>query len=93
MSTMYNIKLEIELIKLGFKRVWFSDKSGYWMEKNFRFNYLNFKLNVETDNKRAFLEVKHYDYFNGKLINPLYDTVAKVKCDLKSIKQILKLYK
>ena len=27
----YDLKLEEALYKIGFKKIWFSDKSGYWL--------------------------------------------------------------
>lgn len=89
----YNIKLEIELVKLKFKRVWFSDKSGYWFEKKVK--YKDFKLTfvIETDNKLFFLDCETFEYFNRKLNKRNRETIAKFKCDLKTIKQVLKRYK
>ena len=31
-------KKELKLIKLGFKRKWYDDKSGYWWVKNVKIN-------------------------------------------------------
>ena len=81
----YNQKLERGLIKIGCKRVWFSDKSGYWLEKNFKFKDLNLRLYIEPDQKKF--------YFSIKLETPeQYETIKTYKLTLSNVKKLLKKY-
>ena len=53
MENKQDVKLEMKLIKLGFKRKWLDDKSGYWMEYSFKGALgLKYSIDVETDRKR-----------------------------------------
>jgi len=47
---------EQDLIKLGFKRKWFDDKSGYWFEKRFKHNICG-KLSIEVITDRPWIGV------------------------------------
>lgn len=89
----YNVKLEIQLIKLGFKRHWLSDKSGYWFEKETKFKDLKLKFIVETDYKLALMQVQTGEYFNSKFKLNQWEDVFKFKCNLQTIKETLKRYK
>ena len=52
MENKQDVKLEIKLIKLGFKRKWLDDKSGYWLEYSFKGALgLRYTIYVETDRK------------------------------------------
>ncbi len=89
----YNLKLESEIKKLGFKKKEFSDKSGRWWEYKFKFKDFKCKLTVESDRKAAYLDIKVYDWNFGELKGGQYDTVKLFKCNLKTIKEIIKKYK
>jgi len=90
----YNIKLEIEIQKLGFKRRWLTDKSGYWFEKKFKLKDLKSQFIIETDHKLFQLEIMTYEIgYDQKMYAKHYHEVAKFKCDIKTIKQTLKKYK
>ena len=90
----YDLKLEKELVKLGFKKNWLSDKSGYWMEKKFKLKNLNLKFVVESDRKIFILGIKTGYYQGGRLtMNKYYDDLAKYRCDIKTIKTTVKKYK
>ena len=45
----YDLKKEKELSKLGFKKCWFSDKSGYWFEKKVKYKDFKLQFICETD--------------------------------------------
>lgn len=90
----YNIKLEKELIKLGFKKKWLVDKSGYWMEKGFKYKDLRMKFYIETDRKLFTLGCKTGSLEMSRItFRDYYDDVAKYKCDLRTIKKVINNYK
>jgi hypothetical protein len=88
----YNIKLEKEISKLGFKKIWFQDKSGYWMEKSIKFKDLKIRFYVESDNKLFLMTVLTGETFNNKLTLRNYEDVAKFPCNLASIKKVINRY-
>jgi hypothetical protein len=88
----YNLELEESLKKLGFKKKYLNDKSGYWMEKPVKFLDLKGKIYLQSDSKVAFLEIQTYDFYLSKLKKANTETVLKIKCDLPSIKAALKKY-
>ena len=88
----YDVKLEIELIKLGFKRKWFVDKSGYWFEKSFKKGDFKLRFTIETDNKIFGLDCLVYQYSNKKLTSPQYEAIKLYPCTLSSVKKVLKQY-
>lgn len=85
---IYNSKLEKELNKLGFRKKWLQDKSGYWLEKPFKFKGLDFKLVAETDKKLLYLQVRLKIRFIFQ-----YDDVKIYRLSLSIIKRILKDFK
>lgn len=90
----YDLELEKQCEKLGFKRKWFSDYSGYWMIKNITYKKVRYQIYVETDSKLLLLQVLPGDFASGKLtMNQTYDPVRKLKCNLKNIKKLIKEYK
>lgn len=88
----YNLKLEKELVKLGFKKKYLFDKSGYWMEKSIKPLGLKGKITVESDNNLVLVDIQTYEYFEHKLNKGNMETITKIKCDLTSIKQAIKKY-
>ena len=88
----YNLKLESDLKKLGFKKKFLDDKSGYWLEKSIKFLDLKGKIVIETDRNISLLDLQTYRYDSNKLFKSNLETVLKFKCDLKLIKEILKKY-
>lgn len=54
---------EKKLKKIGFKKKWFSDDSGYWFELKFKHKGIKLRLSVQTDKNREvyYLEVKVFD--------------------------------
>ncbi len=90
----YDVKLEIELIKLGFKRRWLPDKSGFWLEYNFKHKDIKMQIYVEVDHKLLLVQIKTGDYMSGKLkLNQFYDPIAKYKLTLENVKELIKLMK
>lgn len=54
----YDVELEKWLIKkYKFRRSWFQDKSGYWLEKSFKIMDFKAKIYLETDNKKLGLTI------------------------------------
>lgn len=45
-----------KLLSLGFKKVWFQDKSGYWMEKRIDIN--EFKGKLYYDGRFSLMEIE-----------------------------------
>ena len=76
------MKEEQELKKLGFKKKWLSDKSGYWFQYSFKIKDLKLKFIVED-----------HKYFELELItkDDVLD-VKKFKCTMNNIKKQLKYY-
>lgn len=79
----YDEKLENKLLDKGFKRVWFDDKSGYWMEYKIKSKILDcvFKIYVEPDNLRCYYVIyanNHYDEYRVNGINISLEQVNKV---------------
>lgn len=90
----YDIKLEKEIIKLKFKKLWFNDKSGYWFEKKIKYKDLDLKLIIESDTKLFLMSVKTGDYFEGKInFNKFYGDIKKFPLTLKKVKEVIKKYK
>jgi hypothetical protein len=90
----YNIELEKEAINLGFKKKWFDDKSGYWLEKNVKFKHFKLKFVIESDYKLFLMSCQTYELHCGyKLYKREFEEIAKFKCDINTIKEILKEYK
>lgn len=89
----YNIELEKEAINLGFKKKWLDDKSGYWLEKNVKFKDLHLNFVIESDHKLFLMQVKTGEYFSKKVKLNLHEDVAKFKCNLQTIKKVIKNYK
>jgi len=60
------MKQEKEILSLGFKKVWFEDKSGHWFEKPF--NYIPFKCKAVIDDPTScYMEIEVLrDKINGK---------------------------
>ena len=94
MNTIYDLKLESDIKKLGFKKQWFQDKSGYWFIKVFKYKDLSMRFYLEADNKYFSLQIKTGDLYRSKSkLDSVYNDAAKFKCDLKTIKETLKRYK
>ena len=89
----YDLKKEKELSKLGFKKCWFSDRSGYWFEKKVKYKDFKLQFTCETDTNLFLMSAKTFQYFSGKMDVAGYFDIKKFKCDLKTIKQTLKRYK
>lgn len=87
------VKFESELIKLGFKKIWFSDKSGYWFERKSKMKDLKLMFYVEPERNLFLLDFQTFQYYNKGLHKLDYETVAKFKCNLKTIKETIKKYK
>ncbi len=88
-------KLEISLKKLGFKKKWLDDKSGYWLEKRYKIKDLglNCKLIVEPDRNFMVNTAKVGRCFNNYIISNIqYDDFKVGKIDLKYITKGLKKY-
>jgi len=96
MSTIYNLELESEIKKLGFKKKWLSDKSGKWFEFNRKHKDLKLKFIVQSDIGKLSLfimQIQTFEYIGWKMHKGNYEDVAKFPCDIKSIKSVLKRYK
>jgi hypothetical protein len=89
----YDLKLESEIKKLGFKKRWFQDRSGYWMFKIVKYKDLDIKFTVQSDTPYFGMGVKTYSGSLTKLKYPQYEDVKLFKCDLKTIKEVIKKYK
>ena len=89
----YDLKKEKELSKLGFKKCWFSDRSGYWFEKKVKYKDFKLQFICETDRNLFLMSAKTSEYFGNKMNVVGYEDIKKFKCDLKTIKQTLKKYK
>lgn len=90
----YDLKLEKELVKLKFKKKYLSDTSGYWFEKDFKIaNDIKAKYIVETDRKIFVLQLQTGSYKSNRITNLEYNDNKCFKCDLKTIKSVIKKYK
>jgi len=89
----YNTKLEAEAIKLGFKKKWLDDKSGYWLEKKSIDRDFKIRFTIESDHNSFSLEVMVFEPNIKKLQDGQYEAVKLFKCDIKTIKEVLKRYK
>ena len=89
----YNLKLESEIKKLGFKKGWFMDKSGYWYSYKKKYKDLDIEFIVESDHKYFCMQVKVYKGDLKKLTRGQYEDVKLFKCNLKTIKEVIKKYK
>jgi len=80
--------MEQELKKLGFKRKWLYDKSGFWFEKSFKFIDLKFVFSWDTDQelgdvvieyKKDYMELGQFKSFKQfiKTYNSYADTIIK----------------
>jgi len=87
------VKFESELIKLGFKRAWSSDKSGYWLKKKVKYKDFKLQFICETDRDLFLMSAKTFLYYSNKMNSPSYEYIKKFKCDLKTIKETIKKYK
>lgn len=86
--------MEKELIKLGFKRRWLSDKSGKWLIKPFDFKGIKMQLYAEVDHRMLCVEVETGNYFSNKLsLNKFYDPISKHKLTLENVRKLIKMYK
>ena len=90
----YNIKVEDKLSKLGFKRCWFQDKSGYWYEytKKHKLSNVVYKIYVEVDRNIQyfscyFTENKHQNEFT----KDVEFNYSKVKKQVKLINKICQI--
>ena len=88
-------KFNLDLSDLGFKKRWLSDKSGFWMEKQFKYKGdMKLKLIVEAARKIFTLGIITGEYCSGSVkMNKHYDDLCKYKCDIKTVKEVLKKYK
>lgn len=92
----YDKEFEAKLIKLGFKRRWLSDKSGYWMEKSLGSKDVKFRLNVETDHNLLVMEAKvgdgtyYKDRFKVTLKN--WEIVGNYKLSISEVNRLIKKY-
>ncbi len=91
MNSEYDEEFEKELIKLKFKKICFSDKSGHWWTKNIKFKDLKLQLYVETDRKVFELLCEVYPDSDNEA-KKQYDCCQVFKCDLKTINRIIKKY-
>ena len=89
----YDLKLESEIKKLGFKKKHLTDYSGYWYEFKKKYKDLNLKFIIESDHKYFDMSIKSYEGSLTKLKNGRYDTVKLFKCNIKTIKEVIKNYK
>lgn len=90
----YNPKLEQKIEKLGFKRKWFQDRSGYWYIKPIEYKDLKLNIYIEVDRKYLGLQVKTANYISNELkSNKYYDDVKKYELTLGNIKKLIKRYK
>ncbi len=92
MASKKQIELEIKLIKLGFKRKWLDDKSGYWFFKKVRYNDLKLKFICEPDNKLCLLEAMTYTEIQPYK-EKQYEIVKIIKCNYKDIEKYINKYK
>ena len=93
MNTTYNLDLENTAKKLGFKKKWCDDKSGYWLELKKDFKDLKVKFYIESDRNLFSMSVMVYDENIKKLTKGQYETVKLFKYDTKTIKEVIKRYK
>lgn len=84
----YNPKLEKKLIKLGFKRKWLDDKSGYWFEYadfiKVADEEIFFKIYIETDSKL------YYNSIYTKATEFKYRYTFDKSFNVKDIKKLIK---
>lgn len=86
-------QFERELKQLGFKKVYFDDRSGYWFVKNMKMRGLTGRFYLEPDNDLFVVEVMTYNYTNKTLKKRWLEIVAKLKCNLPTVKNAIKTYK
>jgi len=52
--------IEMDLIEAKFKKMWLSDKSGYWFEKSYKFPIFDkIKVLVDTNHKTFGYEIEN----------------------------------
>ena len=93
MNTTYDLELEAVAKKLGFKKKWLSDHSGYWMEFKKDFKDLKVQFIIESDRNLFSMSVMSYNDNVRKLTKGQYETAKLFKCDIKTIKEVIKRYK
>ncbi len=92
MDNKQDLKLEAKLVKLGFKKRWLDDKSGYWMVYSFKgYMKLRYEITVETDRKLmevSFILERKLGYNDYMNINYKYSeaNILKVYKELKRFK-------
>jgi len=73
MENKQDVKLEIKLIKLGFKKKWIDDKSGYWLEYSFKGALgLKYTIYVETDRKVLAASIDKVKSFGNSVLDLEY---------------------
>lgn len=86
--------MEKKLKKLGFKKKWLSDKSGFWFEKNFKYKDLRLQLMADLDNKHICLGIRVDPNGTIKIkLSSCYDFVYQKKLTIKNVKLLIKRYK
>lgn len=96
MENKHDVKLEAQLVKLGFKKHWLSDKSGYWFEKKLKSKDFKSKLIVETEYGFLTMEAIVSDgfYNDRKFVfkSGNYETIGQYKLSLAEVKRLIKKY-
>jgi hypothetical protein len=96
MKKSKRVKLEMELIRLKFKREWFEDRSSYWFNKNINFKDLKLNIYVQFNRDVLVLQVKNLKnegVMSGKeKYYPYYHSIKWFKLNIKNVKSLIKKY-
>lgn len=92
MCKEYRKQEERELKSLGFKKCKFSDGSGCWFEKDFKFKKIKMKFVFEI-NRLFILQIQTSEWHSDKLDKKNYEDVLSFKYDLDTVKKTIKEFK
>jgi hypothetical protein len=63
------------LKEYGFRKIWYQDKSGFWLEKNFKIN--NFKAKFYYDGRFHHIEIETLNHKHNDIYEKQYEIIWK----------------